>query len=223
VRGASTEPSATGADDQPDVDAALLRRFVDESDDAAYTELVRRHRDRVYAICLRYFRDPNEAEDAAQEVFVALYRRAGSFVGTARFTTWLYRVAVNTCTDIARKRVRRPQASGYDPDWMADPRLDGIGRFEIDLDLSRAVQALAPEFRLVVVMRHVDGLSYEEIATATGLAMGTVKSRIHRAHAQLALALTVADGGEPSAPAVRPRAARNTAGTPPAAPATPDP
>lgn len=185
-----------------------MRRFV-AGDHEAFTALVARHRDRVYAICLRYFRDPTEAEDATQEAFVALYRRAGSFAGSAQFTTWLYRVVVNTCNDIARKRTRRPQTTGYDPDWIADPRLDGIGRLEIDLDLRRAIAALAPEFRSVVVLRHLEGLSYDEIAESLGLAMGTVKSRIHRAHAQLALALSPASAhaGEPDGPAGRPRAA----------------
>jgi RNA polymerase sigma-70 factor, ECF subfamily len=206
VRGASDRASR---DDAAQSDEELLRRFVAGDDpasaEAAFAELVARHRDRVLAICTRYFRDPVEAEDAAQEAFVALHRRAGSFAGTARFTTWLYRLTVNSCTDLARKRVRRPQSSGYDPDWLSDPRLDDLGRLELDLDLRRAVAALPPDFRTVVVLRHLEGLAYDEIAAATGLAMGTVKSRLHRAHALLVAAL--GDGGEQPVRGVRPTGA----------------
>ena len=184
----------------PDVDPTdeeLIRRFV-AGDDGGFSLLVERHTPRVNALCLRYFRHQADAEDATQEVFLAVYRRAASFAGNAAFTTWLYRVTVNTCNDIQRKRVRRPRSAGYDPDWLADGGSDPIAALETDMDLRAAIAGLAEEFRDVVVLRHLRGLAYAEIVEQTGLPMGTVKSRIHRGHALLAAALS--DRGEPSGP-----------------------
>src|SRR5918992_2999378 len=91
-------------------DEVLVKAFV-AGDESAFDTLVQRHSRRVYAICLRYFGNPGDAEDAAQEAFLALYRRASTFSGAAPFSTWMYRVATNACNDLARKRARRPQTT----------------------------------------------------------------------------------------------------------------
>ena len=87
---------------------------------AAFHELVERHRDRVHAICHRYFRDATDAEDATQETFLTVLRRAGTFRDEAQVSTWMYRVAVNTCHDMARHRARRPQTPVEDIGLVSD-------------------------------------------------------------------------------------------------------
>lgn len=168
---------------------------------AAFDELVRRYRRRVYGICLRYFGDPSDAEDAAQDAFVALFRRAHTFQGNAAFATWMYRVAVNACNDLARKRSRRPQRSDADVsalgDDLASPE-DAVGQRELHLVLEQALTHLDADTRAAIVLHDVQGVPYHDIAERLGLAVGTVKSRIHRGHARLAALLTesaAADGG----------------------------
>ncbi len=185
-------------------DEVLLQRFID-GDHAAFEALVARHRDRVFAICRRWFRDPADVQDAAQETFLALHRGAASFTGAAKLSTWLHRVATNACHDIVRKRERRPQTAAFDPDWLADDR-DLLDRVELDVDLREALSQLTPEHREAVVLHTVQGWTYIEIAERTGSAVGTIKSRVHRGLAHMArhLADQGVDGGpvQPSGPAV---------------------
>lgn len=185
--------ATTSADPSDD---ELVARFLD-GDREAFGALVQRHTDRVYALCLRYFRDTTDAEDAAQEVFVVVYRKLGSFVGSARFTTWLHRVTMNVCHDQARRRASRPQSSGVDPHLLPQAGPDEIRRLELDLDLRRGLDKLDDEQRRMVVWHSVMGVPYKEIADATGLPVGTVKSRIHRAQVQLAGAVGHLRSGEP--------------------------
>lgn len=161
-------------------------------DAAAFDELVRRYRRRVYGICLHYFGHPGDAEDAMQEAFIALLRRASTFAGTAAFSTWMYRVTTNACNDLARKRARRPHASTTDVDALADTAAvdDVLGNRELGVDIRAALSTLDPAYRDAVVLHDVAGLPYAEIAQRLGVAEGTVKSRIHRGHARLAEALT---------------------------------
>lgn len=174
-------------------DEALVAAFVD-GDRSAFDELVRRHARRVYGICLRYFGNAADAEDAAQETFVAVLRRASTFNGASAFTTWLYRVATNACNDIARKRARRPRNAGTDVAQLADVADpdDVLANRELRLELRTALQSLEPEQRHAVVLHDVAGLPYADIADRLGVAVGTVKSRIHRGHARLAAVLTQA-------------------------------
>ncbi|MGI9015744.1 MAG: RNA polymerase sigma factor [Euzebya sp.] len=176
-------------------DEELLRCFV-EGDAVAFTVLMQRHRDLVYAICWRFFRNDADAEDATQDAFVALYRGAASFTGGAKFTTWMYRVTTNICHDLRRKRVRRPQSSGVDPTRLTDLATDDITALETDLDLRQALEQLRPEHREVIVLHSLLGVPYEEIATRTGVALGTVKSRIHRGMAHLSSLLVEGHSGQ---------------------------
>ena len=166
---------------------------------AAFDELVRRYRRRVYGICLRYFGDPSDAEDAAQDAFVALFRRAHTFQGNAAFATWMYRVAVNACNDLARKRSRRPQRSDADVstlgDDLASPE-DLVAQRELGMVLEQALTHLDPDTRAAIVLHDVQGVPYHDIAERLGLAVGTVKSRIHRGHARLAALLTESSAAE---------------------------
>lgn len=182
-------------------DEDLVAAFV-SGDQAAFDQLTDRHARRVYAICLRYFGNPTDAEDAAQEAFLAVYRRASTFAGTARFTTWMYRVATNACNDLARKRGRRPQPATHQEiaELSLTPASDLLTNRELGMELEAALTALDPAYREPVLLHDVSGFGYAEIAAHLGLPVGTVKSRIHRAHARLASALAHLRR-EPSTPA----------------------
>ncbi|MGH8932239.1 MAG: RNA polymerase sigma factor [Egibacteraceae bacterium] len=171
-------------------DEALVAAFV-AGDESAFNQIVERHARRVYAICLRYFGNAADAEDAAQETFLAVYRRASTFSGTARFATWIYRVATNACNDIGRKRSRRPQASGraLHDEMVQVAAEDLLARRELGMELAAALDALEAEYREPIIMHDVVGLRYADVADHLGLPVGTVKSRIHRGHAKLAATL----------------------------------
>jgi RNA polymerase sigma-70 factor, ECF subfamily len=185
-------------------------------DGRAFDALVSRYERRVYAICYRYFRDASDAEDAMQDAFIALLRRGGSFTGASSFSTWMYRVATNACNDLARKRARRPQRDATDVGALpADLGSvsgveDHVATTTLDPSLVAALRTLEPAHREAVVLHDVYGVGYAEIAERSGVAVGTVKSRIHRAHARLAelvLADAAAAGelpGRPRPPTVQP-------------------
>ncbi|MGH8901787.1 MAG: RNA polymerase sigma factor [Egibacteraceae bacterium] len=195
--GAGTRPPAPAP--RTVSDEALLTAFVG-GDQRAFDQLVERYARRVYAICLRYFGNPPDAEDAAQEAFLALYRRAGTFSGAARFSTWMYRVATNACNDLARKRARRPQPANRDvTDLALTPAADLLANRELGMELTAALTALDPEYREPILLHDVSGFGYADIAAHLGVPVGTVKSRIHRGHARLAAALEYLRG-EPSGP-----------------------
>ena len=181
-------------------DETLLARFL-AGDEAAFAELVRRHEGRVLAVCARYFGNAADGQDAAQDTFLVLYRRAGTFAGGAKLSTWLYRVAINACNDLARKRARRPQLASRDALTVAasteDPT-DRIAQLELDLELRAALQTLTPDYREAVLLHSLEGVPYHEIAERAGVAVGTIKSRVHRGHAQLAAALAHLRAREPS-------------------------
>ena len=155
----------------------------------AFTALVNRYDRRVYAICLRYFGDPTDAEDATQEAFLALLRRAGSYQGSAAFSTWMYRVATNACNDLARKRARRPRSAGVDVTDLQLAAPEAGTDTETQAVLIAALRELDPEYREPIVLHDLYGVPYQEIADRLGVPVGTVKSRIHRGHSRLAALL----------------------------------
>lgn len=217
----------TAAGEEP-TDETLVAAYVD-GDAVAFDRLVERHRRRVFGICLRYFGDAADAEDAMQDAFVSLLRRAETFRGGAAFSTWMYRVATNACNDLARKRSRRPRIADTDVSALGD-RLAVTDDIDhgLDPELAAALDALDPTTRDAIVLHDVHGLAYADIAARLELPIGTVKSRIHRGHARLAAALAPAGEepgtvpGRPTAERTRPAAtdraaASGTADTPPAA------
>lgn len=184
-------------------DGALVAAYL-EGDGGAFDTLVSRHERRVYATCYRYFANAADAEDAMQDTFVILLRRASTYGGNAAFSTWLYRVTMNACHDLARRRARRPRVTGSGVDALADLPApdDPLGDRELGVDLSRALARLDPATREAILLHDVHGLPYEDVAARLGLPVGTVKSRIHRGHARLADGLRPAR--EPVQPARRP-------------------
>lgn len=162
-------------------------------DDTAFGAIVERHADHVYAICLRYFGNPHDAEDAFQAAFLACHRGLKSFRGRAALSTWLYRVATNACHDLARRRARQPRTVPLDDDRggtrpeIADlATVDRLASAELRPDLRDALQQLDADQRHAVLLRDVVGASYADIAAAQDVALGTAKSRVHRGHARLA-------------------------------------
>lgn len=166
-------------------DEDLVRAFVDGGDRDALEVLLRRHQSRVFGIACRVLGNRADALDASQDVFVGLFRKAGSFKGEAAFTTWLYRLTVNACHDLLRKRARTPEPV----ETVESPVEDQAGRTDDRLVVEAALRALPEDQRTAVVMRDLYGLAYEEIAGAAGVPVGTVKSRIARGRAALAEAM----------------------------------
>lgn len=166
-------------------DRHLLDRFLG-GDVAAFEELMELHQDRVFAVCLRMLRDRQAALDATQETFLTLFRKADRFSGRSAFSTWLYRVAVNTCHDQLRRQRRHradPLPEHVDP---ADHRSqDLLEAAEWRPDVERALSVLSPEFRAAVVLSDLEGLDLQTVAEILEVPVGTVKSRLFRARRQL--------------------------------------
>lgn len=169
------------APQQPDLIAQVRG-----GDRAAMRAIYVEHQRKVYSIALNYFGgDASKAEDVTQQVFLKIFTNM-SFRGDSELTTWLYRMTVNACIDETRKN-RRWFALG---DWFTDDKTarldDEIRSGEISEQVRRVVGSLKPEYRLPVVLKYVEGLSYQQIAEVLGCSIGTVSSRLNRAHKLLA-------------------------------------
>jgi RNA polymerase sigma-70 factor (ECF subfamily) len=173
-------------------DLVLVKR-VQRGDKTAFDLLVRKYQHKVVKLVLRYVRNPAEAEDIAQEAFIKAYRALPQFRGDSAFYTWMYRIAINTAKNSLASRDRSPIA--YDLDLtdpeeshsvqtkLQDPDTpEGMALTEeIRLIVNSAIEALPEELKTAIVLRELDGLSYEEIAAAMECPVGTVRSRIFRA------------------------------------------
>ena len=177
-----------------DEEARVIRAVL-EGDTDRFEELVHAHEKGIYNLCLRMLGDEQDALDAAQEAFFKAFRSLSSFRGDSRFSTWLYRLASNVCLDMLRRRPGTPTLSLDDdesPLFLADSSPsphEAVERWEIRRTVRAALAALPEDFRQIIVLRDVNGFSYEEIADITGLGTGTVKSRLFRARKKLASAL----------------------------------
>lgn len=150
--------------------------------------MLRRHHERIHALCRRLTGDPTDALDATQEALIAIVRGLPRFDGRAAFRTWSYRVATNACLDELRRRRRRPSEPLPDEVLLgADRGAPGIAEAVADrVDVDSALQAMAPEYRAAVVLRDLCGLDYAEIADVLDVPPGTVRSRIARGRAVIA-------------------------------------
>lgn len=177
-----------------------LVRKLRERDEKAFRELLEQYGDRVYNLTYRMLGDRQEAEDVSQEVFITVFKSIDSFRGDSKLSTWLYRVTANHCKNrikyLARRhdRAKAEYDDGIDrdtagaaytaptPSRKPDEQMQGM---ELELQLEAAIATLDEEHRLLVVLRDVEELSYDEICQITGLPEGTVKSRLHRARLAL--------------------------------------
>lgn len=179
-------------------------RFIERlkaHDERAFIELVEVYEQRVFRLVFRMLGRRDEAEDMAQEVFVQVFKAIGQFRGDSKLSTWVYRIAVNLCKNRAKYLARRHADAQDELEPIADR--SGLGDakgvtfgavarpdqmvegFQVEAIVHRCISELEPDFREVLVLRDVEDLSYEEIGEITGLAEGTVKSRIHRARSML--------------------------------------
>jgi RNA polymerase sigma-70 factor, ECF subfamily len=157
-------------------------------DSDAFGLLFARHRDRLWAVALRTLGDADDAADALQDAMISAFRRADSFRGESAVTTWLYRIVVNACLDLLRRRAARPATSG-----LAADALDALaaghrpGQTDSDtvLDVTAALRTLPPEQRAALVLVDMLGYPVAEAAAVLGVSEGTVKSRCSRGRARL--------------------------------------
>lgn len=188
-------------------DLGLVQR-VQKGDKSAFDLLVRKYQHKVVKLVSRYLRNPTDAEDVAQETFIKAYRALPQFRGDSAFYTWLYRIAINTAKNALVSRDRNPvefdldmqqvEASNSMQARLADPETPEnlLQTEEIRETVNRAIEALPEDLRTAIVLREVEGLSYEDIALAMDCPVGTVRSRIYRAREAVDRKLSgVFDGG----------------------------
>lgn len=183
-------------------DAELVERFRD-GDRAAFDEIVRRYRDRVYTLCRRWLEEEQAAEEVTQDVFLALFRSLAGFRGDARLSTWIFKVSLNHCRNRRQYRRRRawgrhesigprPEEDDMPERQLADESASadaGRNRAEAGSLVMEALATLEEDHRQILLLRDVEDLSYDEIAEILDLPGGTVRSRIHRARSELAAIL----------------------------------
>lgn len=184
----------------------LLVEQVQRGNRRAFDLLVIRYQQRILKLIMRYVRDPAEAQDVAQEAFIKAYRALPSFRGESAFYTWLYRIAINTAKNHLVSLQRRPvdyTLDLQDPDnyehnalLKDDDTPEGLAmQEELRRTVERAMASLPEELRTAIMLRELDGLSYEEIAQAMDCPIGTVRSRIFRAREAIDASIAALAGG----------------------------
>jgi RNA polymerase sigma-70 factor (ECF subfamily) len=183
-------------------DDATLVRASQRGDQEAFSVLVSRHASSILSVTTRMLGRVADAEDVAQETFVAAYKALSGFQLDAKFSTWLYRIAVNKCTDVLRARkpgtvsldeidddgiARWEPADGETPQWSLE-------QGELAWELDRGIQALPPLYRESFVLRHIEGLGYEEMSAILGVHRDTLKMRVYKARNHLCQSLAHLDG-----------------------------
>lgn len=176
-------------------DQAVVEQVM-RGDADAFAILVEKYQDRIYSAILNYVFNPDDAIDISQDTFVKAYTKLHSFDSSSAFYTWLYRIAINTAIDFLRKRKSRPTDSldddkyteiGFEPaskDSTVDP-VKVTSRNEQAFAIRKAIGSLSEKLRSVIVLHDVEGLSQEEVADILKVPVGTVKSRVSRARAEL--------------------------------------
>ena len=190
-------------DDAGIADAELIQQFLKHNNPAAFDAIMLRYQDMVYRICYRMLGDHDDALDVSQEIFVTCYRKIHQFSGKSKLSTWLYRMSVNHCKNLWRKKKRSVSTyaisidddnPGEDrspvqiADNNPDPRTHASDR-ELQNLVMEKIHELKPDFREILILRYSEELSYEEIAEISGCSIGTIKSRLNRARCELRLLL----------------------------------
>ncbi len=165
----------------------------------AFRRLYEQYKDRVYNVCYRITGNATDALDSSQETFGIIFRKIREFRFESKFSSWVYRIAVNASIDLKRRSGSKSMTSleslqGASPkegtrvefrDDQTEPPMNAASRHELEEEIQQAITRLSPKMRAITVLRYVECLSYEEIAEALGVSLGTVKSRLSRAHAAL--------------------------------------
>lgn len=173
-------------------DLQILRRF-NNGDVSAFEEIVLRYQDRIYNLCHHMLVNAHDAKDAAQDTFLKAYQKLKDFKPEASLYTWLYRIAVNTCLDYKKKPFFESlfRKSDEDEEYILEPLSDEPSPYklyeskQIGLALHNSIRKLPIKLRTAIVLKEIEGLSYEEIADILEVSIGTVKSRISRAREEL--------------------------------------
>jgi len=198
VNNPSPEPSQPPVTDAPaEIDLQPLIARAQAGDEDAFGEVVKAHHAKVYAVVYRMVQNAEDAKELAQIAWVKAWQRLGSFEGTAKFSTWMYRLAVNTAMDFIRSRARQKETVFLDEitdgeeahrdslqSTHAEPGAE-MHRDEIRTAFHAALERLTPEHRQALMLREVEGLAYKEIAAIMKCRMGTVMSRIFYARKQI--------------------------------------
>jgi len=173
-------------------DLQILKRF-NNGDISAFEEIVLKYQDRIYNLCRHMLVNAHDAEDAAQDTFLKAYQKLKDFKPEASLYTWLYRIAANTCLDYKRrpfleslfKKSDESEEFVEEPssDWPSPERL--YESKQIGLALHKSIRKLTTKLRTAIMLKEIDGLSYDEIADVLEVSIGTVKSRISRARDEL--------------------------------------
>jgi RNA polymerase sigma-70 factor (ECF subfamily) len=166
-------------------DRELLARH-STGDRDAFGELVRRHRDRLWRVALRTLGDPDDAADAVQDALVSAFRAASGYRGEAAVTTWLHRIVVNSCLDLARRRTARPTTPLAESAALDMPAADALGARETGTEILAALRELPIEQAAAIVLVDVEGYPVAEVAEMLEVPTGTVKRRCARVRARLA-------------------------------------
>ncbi len=176
-------------------DSRLLRAF-QAGDAGAFGLLVHRYQDRLYTALVRFLDKSEDAQDILQETFLSAFANARNFKGNSRFYTWIYRIAINHAIDLHRRKKPRQALSIFsdEPVDLADPKSDTQPARHMEQEedrhlVHRALQLLSEEHRMVLIMKEIDDMRYEEIAEVLNVPVGTVRSRLHRARSDLRMVL----------------------------------
>jgi RNA polymerase sigma-70 factor (ECF subfamily) len=175
----------------PEEEALLIKR-AQSSDAAALEALLKLYEKRVYNIAYRYMNNEADAYDMAQEALIKVYRGIRTFKGQSAFSSWVYRLTVNTCLDGLRKRRKVPlsldhvleSGASFETGTGDSPEQCALS-LENAEDIQRAINSLSDDHRQVVILRDINGLTYEEIAYSLDISVGTVKSRLNRGRQRL--------------------------------------
>jgi len=176
-------------------DVALIRASL-EGDRDAFGALIERHARAILSLTTRMI-GPADAEDVAQETFVAAYKALASFKFDSKFSTWLYRIGVNKCTDSLR--ARRPESASLDGDSAFDVASEEtphreLEQAELAWELDKSIQGLPQLYRESFVLRHIEGLGYDEMSVILGVHRDTLKMRVYKARTLLCQSLAHLDG-----------------------------
>jgi len=189
------------------MDEKTMVALAKAGDHRAFEEIVHLYEKKLYSIAYRFTGSEQDALDICQETFIRVYRFIGGFQETSGFSTWIYRICTNVCKDSVTRRQRRGETSldlqdeeGEEFELpVSDDRYSPervIEQQELRRDLQAGIDALSPNHREIVVLRDVEGLSYEKISEVLGLEIGTVKSRLNRGREQLRNFLLKLDGNK---------------------------